>query len=332
MVTLRPLDHADIPAHAALLAAAEAVDHSGEHHGEADLAEQYANPGIELGHDVIGAFDGDQLVGHAAVVPRPAAGSHLAVHLEGTVRPDHRGEGIGSRLLTAALARADVVHRTRYPDHTARYSAMGLSGNAEQEALFAAAGLVPARWTFTMRAQLDEPDLDAPPELPGGHTLLTWTPDLDEALRTAHNEVFLDHPEFTPWSPETWAQGVARSRSFRPALSVLLVADAAPGRVVSYVQTTEFAAHAAAPGRREAHVARVGTRRELRGRGVAGALLREVMRRCRTAGFDDASLHVDAENPTGALGVYERAGFRVDRRWTDYMVERPPLEPTATAR
>ena len=33
------------------------------------------------------------------------------------------------------------------------------------------------------------------------------------------------------------------------------------------------------------------------------------------AGLEAATLGVDAENPTGALGVYERVGFRPIRRW-----------------
>jgi hypothetical protein len=31
-------------------------------------------------------------------------------------------------------------------------------------------------------------------------------------------------------------------------------------------------------------------------------------------------LDVDAENPTGALGVYRRAGFEVESRWTSYFL------------
>ena len=33
---------------------------------------------------------------------------------------------------------------------------------------------------------------------------------------------------------------------------------------------------------------------------------------------DEASLDVDSENPTGALGVYQRAGFQVEAKRTDY--------------
>ena len=48
----------------------------------------------------------------------------------------------------------------------------------------------------------------------------------------------------------------------------------------------------------------MGTLREHRGRGLASALLRHVLLEYRAAGYDEASLAVDSENPTGALGIY----------------------------
>jgi ribosomal protein S18 acetylase RimI-like enzyme len=36
----------------------------------------------------------------------------------------------------------------------------------------------------------------------------------------------------------------------------------------------------------------------------------------RARGFDEAMLGVHGQNPTGAAGVYERAGFRIHRRWS----------------
>ena len=324
---MRGLLHDDIPAHADLLAAAEAVDATGEHYSEADLAEEYDNPDIELGRDVVGAFDDDgELVGYFAVYPRAAEGQPLKVHLEGTVRPSHRGRGLGTELVAAMLARADAVHAEREPANSARYVLLGPTSNVAQESVVTAAGLHPERWTFSMRAQLAELDLDGPPPpLPDGCTVHTYSPAFDEPLRAAHNEAFLDHPDFTPWNEVMWAQWVSGSRNFRPELSLVVVRDDDPGRVVAYVQNNEFDAYFAATGRREAHVARVGTRRELRGRGVASALLGASLRRFRAAGFDEASLEVDAENPTGALGVYERAGFGVERRFANYALDRPPV-------
>ena len=40
----------------------------------------------------------------------------------------------------------------------------------------------------------------------------------------------------------------------------------------------------------------------------------EALRRLKGAGMEDAMLGVDAENPTGALGLYEGLGFEVDHR------------------
>ena len=68
----------------------------------------------------------------------------------------------------------------------------------------------------------------------------------------------------------------------------------------------------------------VGTRREYRGRGLAGTLLSHALHEYRGAGFDEASLDVDSENPTGALGIYERAGFEVERQFTVYAATVPP--------
>jgi ribosomal protein S18 acetylase RimI-like enzyme len=47
---------------------------------------------------------------------------------------------------------------------------------------------------------------------------------------------------------------------------------------------------------------------------VAAALLAHVLRAARGLGYDTSSLTVDAQNPTGARGVYERAGSRLHRR------------------
>jgi len=58
----------------------------------------------------------------------------------------------------------------------------------------------------------------------------------------------------------------------------------------------------------------VGTLREWRGRGLATALMVRVMRLMRDAGMQDAKLDVDTENQTGAMGLYERLGFRPEHR------------------
>ncbi len=324
-LTLRPLRTDDIPALAKHLAAVEAVDRTGEHYSEADLEEEFANPDIEVGKDIVGAFAGDDLVGYFAIYPRSTDGDYQKVHVEGSVNPARRGEGIGHRLVEAMLVRADEVHREKHPDLPAKYSLSGLTSNEAQASLLTDHGFVAERWNFVMRAHLSRLDLTDPPALPDGLRLVTYSAELDRAMREAHNEAFLDHPNFTPWTDVMWKQWVSGSRNFRPELSLLVVEESAPDMVVAYIQSNEFDAYFEATGRREAYVAKVGTRREHRGRGLASALLRHALVRYREAGFDEASLDVDSENPTGALGIYERAGFEVESRWTNYALRREPV-------
>ena len=333
-LTLRPLLTDDIPLLARHLAAVEAVDKTGEHYSEEDLAEEFANPDIEVGKDIVGVFDcsagaagaGDELVGYFAIYPRSSDGTHQKIHVEGSVTPARRGEGIGTRVVEAMLARADEVHAERHPELPAKINLSGLSSNTAQERLLADFDILPERWNFVMRARLADLDLgDDLPAVPEGLRLVRYGAELDRPMLEAHNAAFVDHPNFTPWTDVMWQQWVAGSRNFRPELSLLMVEADRPAHVVAYVQSNEFDAYFEATGRREAYVAKVGTRREHRGHGLASLLLRHSLSLYGKAGFDEASLDVDSENPTGALGIYQRAGFEVETRWTNYALERGPL-------
>ena len=64
-------------------------------------------------------------------------------------------------------------------------------------------------------------------------------------------------------------------------------------------------------------------RRPWRRRGLAAPLVARSLVLLRERGMTSAWLGVDADNPNGALGVYERAGFAVDQRSTAY---RKPMD------
>jgi mycothiol synthase len=322
-VRLSPLGKEHIPAWNELLAEIEKVDRTGEHYNEADLVEEIDNPDLELGKDIVGAFSGDELVGYFCVYPRPVAEDRHKIVLEGATRPDVRGQGVGSVLSHAMHRRALEAHRERHPELRAHLSLRGRSDNSAQERLMADIGLVPERWSFVMRADLASVPADGreTPRLPDGLVLRTYDESMAAAMHAAHNAAFVDHPNFTPWSDSMWEQWVTGSRSFRPKVSFVVVEEARPDAVVAYLQTSEFDAYHEQTGRREAYVGKVGTVREHRGKGLAGSLLRHALQEYHAAGYDEASLDVDSENPTGALGIYLRAGFEVESRWTDYAAE-----------
>jgi mycothiol synthase len=322
-IRTRGLGTDDIPAWRTLLAAAEQVDQTGEHYDEADLAEELANPDIEPGKDIVGAFDASDLVGVVTVVPRSSSevGRLLT---SGVTRPDRRGQGVGTLLMTAMFARARE-HQQSFGD-VMRVEVTGLSDDQAQARLLADFDILPERYTFTMHTDLTE--VADPPSLAEGFALREYDDSLSAAMLRSHNIAFLDHRGFTTWSETAWEQWVTGSRSFRPELTFVVTPADDPGSVAAYLQSAEFEAHHAVTGRREAYVGKLGTLPAYRGHGLASFLLGHALVAYQSAGYDESTLDVDSENPTGALGIYQRAGFIVQRRWTNYTGVVAPSRPT----
>jgi len=320
-IDLRPLTRADTPRWARLLAESEEVDATGEHYNAADLLEELDNPEIELGKDVVGAFDADgAVVGYFKILPRGEGEGLYKIHVEGAVTPSRRGEGLGTVLRDAMVARAEAAYAERGSTLPLKLMTTSKSDNTAQAELLESAGFTAERWNFVMRTTLD----DVPEQQPLAHGYEFKVYDESRALDmlAAHNAAFTGHhPNFTPWTETMWKQWVTESRNFRPRLSFLVV-PVGSDEIAGYVQSTEFDAYFEATGRREAYVAKVGVLEHHRGRGIAAALLGHCLVAYREAGFDEASLDVDSENPTGALGVYQRAGFEVESRWANYQLIR----------
>ncbi len=147
--------------------------------------------------------------------------------------------------------------------------------------------------------------------------ILTWSPQWSHAAWETHCEAFADHWGSLPPTWEDW-QHQFSSPAFRPDLSLVAVAG---GEVASYLLSTVFPHDWAYRGRKEGWIETLGTRRVWRRRGLASALITEAMLRYRGDALDHAALGVDAANPTGAFGVYERLGFAEVERSVDLMKE-----------
>ncbi len=294
---------------AELLSACEEVDRVGEHYDEADCAEELTAPDLDLAADSLLVLDGGRPVA-AAMMPLRTGGFRRVV-VDGAVHPAYRGRGLGTALLDRARRRAaqrDAVVALWVDDAL-----------PDAVALASGSGLTPVRWWAELRRDLAQPVRPVP--LPDGLRMVGLGPVYDadrwdEPLRIAHNAAFVDHWGSTALSAQEWRHHETGSRNFRPEVSV--AACTPSGDVAGYVLAMEFTAETARTGIRELHVATVGTVREWRGRGVAGALLARVLAAGAAAGYARSSLTVDADNPTGALGVYGRAGFAAHRRRTTW--------------
>jgi Raf kinase inhibitor-like YbhB/YbcL family protein len=105
---------------------------------------------------------------------------------------------------------------------------------------------------------------------------------------------------------------------------VAWAADEVAGSVMTMVWHDENAEL----GIRRAWLEHVSVRRPWRRQGLASALIVATLRMLKAGGYDEAMLGVHGENPTGALGLYEKVGFRVHRRWAMW---RKPMGPARGA-
>ena len=155
-----------------------------------------------------------------------------------------------------------------------------------------------------------QPGRPAPrvPPTPPGLTLAQYATDRDEAVRQAHREAFADTWGATPPDEQSWSRSYTGSYTFRPEVSWLVLDG---DEVAGYLLTFFWEADAAASGVREAFVGQLGVRPGWRRRGLGALLLAAALESYRSAGYGRSALGVDTGNATGALGLYERAGYAV---------------------
>ncbi len=313
-LTWRPLRYGDLPGvHALLLAAAQADQ---DDHSEtlADLQTQFDDPWSQAEADARVALAADGTVAaYARCFCNPAPENEAVVHLWPEVHPAYRGRGLEASALDWLTARAAERLRSA-PPGLPRDVRLGVRDTqADRISLLEQRGFKPIRYFYRMKRALAQP-IPAP-ALPDGLSLRTYSADVDQALFEAYNESFRDHWSFEPVTREDWEMFFIGNSGFRPDNTLLVLAG---DQVAAFSINYERAEDNARTGLNAAVVGQLGTRRAWRKRGLATALLCESMRRFQAAGFDWAMLGVDAENPTGALGLYERLGFVQAKRMIVY--------------
>ncbi|MDG4865793.1 hypothetical protein P8605_47350, partial [Streptomyces sp. T-3] len=258
------------PAWLELEQAVEQVDRTGHHADAEDLAEELADPKLDTERDTLGLWDGPRLVA-VAVVHTPH-GAVDAARFDGgaAVHPDWRRRGLGAGLVDWMGGRATALH-AEHEELAGLPGELMIGGKAKDESLRILAehrGFTPVRWWFEMTHPLQS-DRPEPRPAPEGTRIVPFDDSYDEATRLAHNDAFRDHWNFTALDPTDWHTWVTGARSFRPAMSRLLVAG---DEVGAYLLAEENEADTAASGKRDCHVGYLATRRDYRGRGAAPAL------------------------------------------------------------
>lgn len=271
--------------------------------GAEDLVEDLRDPDVDPERGTIAAFSGESMIAYAGLRSSPGVTGRHEMHLYGGVHPRQRGRGLGTQLLAWAEQAAAPLHQARYPGHPLALSASCPAGQEDALALFAAAGYQQARWFHFMSRNL----AGAAPEskLPDGTRIAGYEAGLSQAARQVRDEAFRDHWGSTPTTAGSW-QHFTGHAAFRSAFSFLAYLGGEPAGVLI---AHEYDAFTQVTGRRESYIATVGVTRPARGRGIASALIRHSLAAAQADGCTAATLHVDADSPTGALTLYEHLGF-----------------------
>lgn len=306
----RPLRREDLPALLELQRAANAVDNPRFVPRLDALEEDFDSAGFDPDRDTVIAFDAEgRAVAYGEAYQDEEAETVVTVHLNGQVHPERRREGIGSAVLAWQEARGLqqlAASELRLPGW--------LSAGAEEEAaapraLLEGAGYARVRWWMTMDRDLAEPI----PEVSLGPELRweVYGPEWSEPSRLLINAAFRDHWGSQPTSRADW-QASERLAAFRPELGTVIVATLPDGsEEVVGALTVEVNEEEWGPnGFTFGYVEVLGVARAWRGRGIAQALLARTFAALRAEGLERAVLDVDSESPTGADGLYARAGFR----------------------
>ena len=219
----------------------------------------------------------------------------LAGPLESLARthPAHTGRGLGAwfvaRARTQAKERAIGVARTAVPHE-----------DVAARTLLLREGFAHVRTSFDMGARLSGDEVAPPP--PPGVTVRPFVRGVDDrATWELENAAFRDHWDHVGEAPfEAWESDWFDVED--PARVILAEADDHPVGEVAWTTIEDGA-----------YILSVGVLAPYRRRGIAGALLRRAIADVAAEGHPTVYLSVDAANPTGAVGVYERAGLAVQR-------------------
>ena len=304
---------ADFEAMAALFRAASAEDDVPWAPTATNVREEMeGSSSLDPARDVVAADIDGRIVAVASVERALRAGKPM-YDLHGDVHPEWRRRGIGGALLNENLRRA----RER-ADEAGDPFPITVRGFAEiteagQRALLDAAGFEINRWFFLMR----RPTLDDIPDvpLPDGLDIRPVRPDHHRAIFDAEFEAFRDH-----WQARDYDKAAFESLYKKADIDTGLWVVAWDGEeIAGIVQTWIWADENERLGVKRGWLEHISVRRPWRRRGLGRAITAESLRRLRAAGMTDAMLGVDAENPTGALGLYDGLGFEVDQRASAYV-------------
>lgn len=226
--------------------------------------------------------------------------------------PKWRKTGILGAMFRWNESRSREIAASHPKDTPKSFQASTSELEHDWKALLESEGYARVRYSYVMR----RPNLDNIPEipLPAGLEVRPVKPEDYRKVWDADVDACTDCWEPIK-VPEEWYLNWRHSHEFQPELwQVAWDGDKVAGAVQSYIREEENKLF----NRKRGYTENIHVGRKWRGKGVAKALIARSFKVVKERGMEEACLGVDAENPTGALRLYESMGFRAYRTYYTY--------------
>jgi len=299
----RPASMDDVDAVHAVFHAIDTADHPNYLTNREQVEEELGYSFIDLEQDTLLAVTADGHIAAVGIVMEPPRQETLVREfMNGGVHPDFRGRGIGRELLAWQRTRGEqklAASDKRLPGWLVGYADVRAPG---RQRLLEAGGFEVVRYFQTMERDLADPIPEVSPV--GDVRIEPYRAELAAVVHAARDDAFRDHWGSQPLSDEQFV-GLT-SGTFDASLSfVAMVDDVVAGVLLTDVAEEDWPGQ----GFTGSYVSTVAVTRLYRGRRIAPSLLRAVLEGSKARGLEKVVLDVDAENPTGALGLYTGMGF-----------------------
>jgi mycothiol synthase len=272
-----------------------------------ELKHEWENPSFVLERDAFVVETGDgRIVGFEEFNNGHA---HAILHTDGYVHPEYTGRGIGTSLLRVIETRAREEMLLAEPD--VRVSLRSTIDNRDpgSHEIHRNEGYRPLRYHWRMEIVLDGPppeprfpeNIELRPFIKGEHDIPVWQ---------AQNEAFRDHWGSHDQSLEEWKHSRLDDPEFDPSLWAI----AWEGDEVAGFTLNRFRMGIG-------WIRTLGVRRAWRKRGLGEALLYYSFGEFYRRGMKTIGLGVDAQNPTGATRLYQKAGMYTASEFVTYEKE-----------
>ena len=277
-----------------------------------EMKHEWESPGFNIETDVIVAMTADgRIVGYEEFYN---AHEHAKLRTDGCVHPQFKGLGIGTALMRAVGERAGKEVELAEPDVRVYIHSTMDARDKDGRNIHEGEGYSPIRYHWRMQADLKSQPAEA--VLPDGielrpfvkeeHAYLVWQ---------ATSEAFSDHWEHHEMPFDEWVEYRLESSNFDPSLWM----------IAWDVRSAEIAGASLNRYRMGiGWIGSLGVRRPWRKMGLGYALLTHSFGLFYKRDTKTIGLGVDAQNPTGATRLYQKAGMYAASEFVTYEKELRP--------